>query len=282
MNFRGIFIFTSTILLYVTVSQGTTTNSSFNTCYFNNPSSQCPLGEACAIAPPNNMRVRRRDSYQEQDKQPSTKTWFTLGEIRRKGKGGGRGGGGRGGGGRRSGSYGGRSSSRGVNRNSRRSGLRSSTGSSTSWRYGQSISKQAYGRTVIGVTSVFVGFGGWYWWNNSPSNYYRWRQSNMNVNNLVKNQGICINKKSLRTMTRQDCYNWCMSQKYNDRKCAQDCGLEERKKPFDWVKLFLTAILPVAIAIVCCACAGCGFFLYKHRQNIKLTTTETKMTSSAI
>jgi len=262
MNFRGIYIFTLTILLYVTVSQVPTKNSSFNTCYFNNPSSRCPYGEACAIVPPDNMKVRRRDSYPEQDKQPSTETWFTLGEIRRKGKGGGRGGG-------RSSSRGVRSSSRGVRSTSRRSGLRSSTGSSKTWRYGQSVNKLSYGRTAMGVTSVFVGYGVWNWYH-SPSNYYRYRRSNTryntNVNDLEKYEGICTDKKNLRTMTRQDCYNWCMSQKYNDRKCAQDCGLEKRKKSFDWVQLILFAVLPV----VGIACGVCGFCLYKRYHKTKL------------
>ena len=205
MNFWGSRIFTLTILLYVTVSQNNTTNSSFNTCYFNDQSLQCPSGEACAIAPPADMRVRRRAFYPEQDKQLSSETSFSRGETRRKGR--------SGGGGR----------SRGG-----RWGSPSKTGGSTGWRYGNSISQQSYGSSIAGATSRFTRFRRhYYWWNSSPSEYYRSRKNNVR-SNLKENQGICIKKEALRKMTRQDCYNWCMSVKYNDNTCAKNCGMTKK------------------------------------------------------
>jgi len=253
MIFRCIWILTLTTLL-VTVSQGTATNSSsYATCYFNNPSSQCPLGKECAIVPPKpaNITVRRRNSYPEQDKQPSTETWFTLTEARRrKGKGSS--------GGRGSSSRGGRSSSRGGRSSSRGTG---GTSSRATWRYGTRKPQSYYGTTAIGVTSAFVGFGSWYWWSR-PSNYYRWRESNRNANNLNKNQGICIDKSNLRTMRMQDCYNWCMSEKYNDKKCYRGCwGENAQTSTWDKIKYYLL----IALFPLLCFCILCGYSFYKKR-----------------
>jgi len=241
MHVPGVWILTFTILLHVTVSQGIS-NSSFNTCYFNeNQSSQCPSGESCTIVPPENMRVRRRASYPEQDKQPSRETWFPLTETRRRGKGG----------------KGGRSG--GTGRSSSRGGSGSSTtGKNSNWRYGTRLSKQYYGMTAVGVTSAFVGFGAWNWLMKSPSPYYRWRESNNKINNLKKNQGICTDKQNLRLMTQQDCYNWCMSDIYNDKTCAIKCGLE--KEDTTW-KTALMIILPIVIVFSCCL--GLCLCLYK-------------------
>jgi len=270
MLFRCISILTLTTLL-VTVSQGTATNSSsYTTCYFNNPSSQCPLGKACTIVPPEpEHAVRRRNSYPEQDKQPSTETSFTLIETRRRrGSRGSRGRYSRGG--RSSSRYsrGGRSSSRGTASGGRYSrGGRSSSrgtggyGSRPIWRQGTRKPQRSYGTTAIGVTSAFVGLGSWYWWSR-PSNYYRWRESNMNVNNLKKNQGICIDKSNLRTMSMQDCYNWCMSQKYNDKKCYRGCWGENAKtSTWDKVKYYLL----IALFPLLCLCILSGYYFYKKR-----------------
>jgi len=257
MHFRGIWILMLTLLLCVTVSQTTLqkqqdalikTNSSFNTCYFTDrsQSSQCPWGQSCTIVPPENMKVRRRASYPEQDEQLSEETWFTLGETRRKGgKGGGRGG--RGGRGRR----GGRRSWRGSSRRSLP-------------RTGTHIPKLSYGRTVMGVTSAFVGFGAWYWLMSKSSEYYRWRRYNRYNNNmnLLKNQGICMKKENLRLMTREDCYNWCMSDIYNDNICAHKCGLEKKETIWDSIERIIMDLLPYGIVFLCCS--GLVFFLRKQ------------------
>jgi len=231
MLHRGFSILILTLLISVEAVNSTNTSSSFNTCYYNNAAVQCPSGQLCAIVPPENSKVRRRVLFPEKDQLSSGEIWFNVpGSRRRK-----------------------RSSSRRSSSSSRRSSsYASEKGGSTGWRYGKSISQSTYGATNTGITSKWARYvSTWYWWNRSPSPYYRYRESNDDIDNLLENQGICIDEEDVRTMTRQDCYNWCMSLKYDDGACANDCGLNNDSV---WDTIWMVLVNTLIIGCVCYAC----------------------------
>jgi len=236
-------------------------SASFKPCYFNETYGQCPPGEKCGIVPPLNSTVRRRTFHQEREQSVSRASWFNFGE-RRRGKGGGKGGG-------RSGSRSSRRSTRST-RSSRSSG-------SNSWRYSNSISQSSYGTTTRGFTSIPATFAVYGLWSSRPERYHRYRKNTKNVDNLRLNQGVCTNSTELRPMTEQDCYNWCMSDKYDDNECAKDCGLakKEKGKKKGGFKLTntLTALVVGAVLFVCV----CFLFIlrsccvvYKNKNNRSL------------
>jgi len=222
MFFCGLLILTLTLLVSVEAS----TNSSFYKCYYNDTSDQCASGEQCAIVPPAHSSVRRRAFYPDQD--PS---FFNLvGSQRRK--------------------SGGNSS---LSSSSSKSSTRiKSSRSTTNLRYGTSISRASYGNSTHGITSSPAMYNSTFFWWSTPLRYYRYRSSHVDYDDdLAEYQGICVNETELRYMTWQDCYNWCMSFKYNDTKCANDCessGSEETR--FD--PIWLTFLIPIGLCFCFC------------------------------
>jgi len=232
---RGILILTLTLLVSVEAETSTNITSSFITCYYNDTSDQCPPGEKCTIVPPDNIIVRRLTFYTERDS-----SWVNLGGQRRRKRG--------------SGSRSSKISSR------KSSSYASSSGGSTGWRFGNSISRSSYGTSSAGITSSPARFARSFYWFSRPSSYYRYRQDRDDIDDLSENQGICVNEDELRTMTQQDCYNWCMSLKYNDNQCAIDCGLTEKENTYYTIMI---ALAVVALVLVC------GFGAYKCLKSNK-------------
>jgi len=218
MFFCGLLILTLTLLVSVEAS----TSSSFYKCYYNETSDQCASGEQCAIVPPAHSSVRRRAFYAD----PDPSFFNHVGSQRRK--------------------SGGNSSS-----SSKSSKRIKSSRSATSIRYGTSISRASYGNSTRGITSSPAMYKSTFLWWSTPLRYYTYRSSHVDHDDLAENQGICVNETELRYMTWQDCYNWCMSFKYNDTKCANDCGWSGSEEGFDFIMLIF-ALGAFATFLCCC------------------------------